>query len=130
MSNASTCPRVVFPLVLLAGSSMLLIGCPPPAWSGPEAARRRITSDLPSDRIRATAILGNRIMREPEDGDVKLLIDRLEDTDAAARLYAIAALEQLAGDRMGYEPWAPLVERHRAVARWRSWFAARGKEGR
>ena len=129
MSNANTCPRVVFPLFLLAGSTLLLTGCSP-AWSGPEAARRQITSDLSSERIRATAVLGNRIAREPEDGDVKLLIDRLEDTDAAARLYAITALEQLAGDRMGYEPWALLVERHRAVARWRSWFAARGKEGR
>lgn len=130
MSSASTCPRVVFPLFLLAGSTLLLTGCAPPAWSGLEAARRRVASDQSSERIRATAILGNRVVREPEDGDVKLLIDRLEDTDAAARLYAIAALEQLAGDRMGYEPWAPLLERHRAVSRWRSWFVARGREGR
>ena len=32
--------------------------------------------------------------------------------------------------QMQSQPWASLAERHRAVARWRSWFAARGKEGR
>jgi len=129
MCSARTRPQTATPFVLLAGSVLLLSGCPRPSWSGTEAARTHIASDNTSDRIRATAILGNSITREPDEADLKRLIDRLEDTDAAVRLHAITALAQVAGGRMGYEAAAPLAERHRAVRRWRSWFAARAEGG-
>jgi len=54
---------------------------------------------------------------------IPLLIDRLDDEDAAVRLYAILALEKLTGTRRGYRYEADENERNRAVQRWRRWAA-------
>jgi hypothetical protein len=111
----------------LLGVALALAGCPPAGWDGLDAARVHIDSELPADRIRATVLLGNHVVRQPEAQDLKRLVDRLEDPDAAVRLYAINALEQVAQGRMGYQPWDPLAVRHRSVGRWRAWLAARGR---
>jgi hypothetical protein len=131
MGSAATFPGSPILLGLLVGSALWGAGCPPPSWPDtPQEARRRIDSDRPGERVRATAVLGNHVVADPKGEDLLRLIDRLEDTDAAARLYAITALEQVAGSRLSYQPWAPLAERHAAVRRWRAWYAARAEEGR
>ncbi|MFQ5424881.1 MAG: HEAT repeat domain-containing protein [Phycisphaerae bacterium] len=55
---------------------------------------------------------------------IPLLIDRLEDEDPAVRLFAILALEKLAGRRFGYDYAKPAVERAASVARWRTYAEA------
>jgi hypothetical protein len=45
--------------------------------------------------------------------------------DLALRTLAIAALERTAGERFGYDPWAPEGERREAIGRWRQWLDAR-----
>ena len=129
MCSVRTCPKGWLSLLLIAGSAVLLTGCPPPTWSGVDAAREHMTDDKAPQRARATAVLGNAVVEDPKVSDLKLLIDRLTDADLAVRLHAITALEQVAGSRLGYEPWASLSDRHRAVARWRGWFTARVEGG-
>jgi hypothetical protein len=130
MGSAATFSRHPILPGLLVGLALCGAGCTPPPWSStPAEARRRIDSDRTGERVQATAVLGNHAVAHPQAEDLLRLIDRLEDADAAARLYAITALEQVAGSRLGYEPWASLVERHAAVQRWRAWYAARAEEG-
>lgn len=54
------------------------------------------------------------------------LVDRLEDEDSAVRFYAIFALEELTGTRLGYSYAAPVSERRKTVQAWREltddWF--------
>lgn len=59
---------------------------------------------------------------------IGLLVDRLEDEDAAVRFYAILALEKLTGTRRGYAYYHPESQRYRAVQSWRR-YVARGMPG-
>jgi len=56
---------------------------------------------------------------------IPLLIDRLEDEDAAVRFAAIMGLEQLTGTRMGYRVGLSIEKRRQAVARWRRTYCSR-----
>ncbi len=53
------------------------------------------------------------------------MVDGLESDDPALRTLAIAALERTAGERFGYDPWAPEAERRTAIGRWRQWLDTR-----
>jgi len=67
------------------------------------------------------------IRRVVDSGDrsmIPLLIDRLEDEDAAVRFTAMMGLEQLTGTRMGYRIGLPIEKRRRAVARWRGKYCS------
>jgi len=48
------------------------------------------------------------------------LLELLEDAEADTRRAAIDLLCELTGDRLGYEPYAPLEARRAAIGRWRS----------
>jgi len=56
---------------------------------------------------------------------VPALVDRLDDEDAAVRLAAIAALQQLTGRRYEYDPWADERSRRQSVNAWRDYVATR-----
>lgn len=62
--------------------------------------------------------------KEPSREDLRGMVDSLGSDDPALRTLAIAALDRTAGDRFGYDPWAPEGERREAIGRWRQWLEA------
>jgi hypothetical protein len=63
--------------------------------------------------------------RADDRGETLNLIRQLDSDDAGTRLLAIAALERLTGERLGYDPTAPQATRDDAVERWVAWYSAR-----
>lgn len=90
---------------------LLLGGCraPLPAdFEAPDAG----------SRIRAVVASA----RQPTFEDLQGMVRSLESDDPALRTLAIAALERTAGQRFGYDPWAPAGERRVAIDRWKRWL--------
>jgi DNA-binding transcriptional LysR family regulator len=80
-----------------------------------------LQSENPSERIRACR-------RAAEQGDVSvlpLLVERLEDSAADVRFFAIEALSRMTGQTLGYRYYDKPERRHEAVRRWRQWLKAR-----
>ncbi len=86
-----------------------------------DALTRQLESRDPADRIRAVHSIGE----EQIDNLIPALVNRLDDADAAVRLYTIVALEKLTGTRLGYEYAANRVRRQEAVANWRRYIEQR-----
>lgn len=86
------------------------------------------SASLPADfqapdagsRIRAVVASA----REPTREDLQGMVESLGSDDPALRTLAVAALERTAGNRFGYDPWAPEGERRQAIGRWRQWLDA------
>jgi len=57
------------------------------------------------------------------------LIRSLDSDDPAERMLAIRALEQMTGQTLGYEHWAPRADRAAAAQRWADWYAGGGDGG-
>jgi len=68
----------------------------------------------PSERSAAAA----NAAAERDASAVPDLIAMLDSSDAAARMVAIAALERITGQRLGYDATAGRAERNAAVDRW------------
>jgi len=87
------------------------------AWCGGCSGGERradFRSVDPSERTAAAAAAA-------EAGDLSAvgdLVRMLDSSDAAARMVAIASLERLTGERLGYEATAPRAQRDEAVERW------------
>ena len=84
------------------------------------ATRSELALESPDPSVRAVAIV--RAADRGDESVVPLLVDRLEDEDAAVRLYAILALDRLTGTRLGYEYGGSEVERRVSVDRWRRYL--------
>ena len=56
------------------------------------------------------------------------IVGMLSSDDPAERMVAIASLERLTGQRLGYEPTASSFSRQAAVERWRAWLERGGGE--
>lgn len=54
------------------------------------------------------------------------LIRSLDSDDPAERMLAIRTLEQMTGQTLGYQHWAPRAERSAAAQRWADWYASGG----
>ncbi|KPK83592.1 MAG: hypothetical protein AMJ81_07860 [Phycisphaerae bacterium SM23_33] len=76
-----------------------------------------LQSEDASERIRASVQAGS----QHDVRAVPLLVERLEDNSADARLFAIRALEKITGQTLGYRYYAPPEQRAEAVGRWREW---------
>jgi len=99
--------------LLLAGILVgALGGCSQPGW------RELLQSWDPLERIHGAVQAAEAQDREA----VPLLIDRLEDDDAAVRMYAVMALRRIEGTDLGYKYWADEVDRARAAQRWREYL--------
>jgi hypothetical protein len=88
---------------------LTLVACGPP-----KAREGTLDSENPAAKLYA-------IRKAGESGDraaVPKLVESLENDDPAVRMMTINALERLTGERLGYNPYAPLHERHEAVERW------------
>ncbi len=95
-------------VVLLVLSGWLLSGCAPAANQG------GFDSDNPAAKLYA-------IRQAGQSGDVRYvprLVEELESDDPAVRMMAIHALEQLTGQRLGYNPYAAEAQRKPAVDAW------------
>jgi hypothetical protein len=57
------------------------------------------------------------------------LIEGLAEEDAWARAWCLAALREVTGQDLGFDPRAEAPDRAQALERWRSWFASRTNEG-
>jgi hypothetical protein len=79
--------------------------------------------EAPDAGSRIRAVVANA--QEPSADDLRGMVDALATDDPALRTLAIAALERTAGERFGYDPWAPEGERREAIGRWRQWLDAR-----
>lgn len=102
-------------LVVCIGSISLTTGCAATGY------RAKIQAPYSYDRILAIREAGERRDRDA----IPLLVDRLEDEDAAVRFYAILALERITGDRLGYRYADAGPDRQASVTRWRKYAADR-----
>jgi HEAT repeat protein len=84
---------------------------------------QRLQHEDPSVRIQAMC----QAARQNDTEALPYLVDRLNDDEADVRFFAIVALEKMTGQRMGYEHYAPALERAEAVERWRQWLRRRGQ---
>ncbi len=102
----------VFAVVLSAGCG------------GPDDLASGLQSELASERAEACIRAG----QSRDKSVLPLLVERLEDTDADVRLFAIGALKKIAGIDLEYRYYAPPADRAEAVLRWRKWLRQRREE--
>lgn len=89
---------------------ILLSGCGPtirPSFDSPEPAARN------------AAIV--EAARKSDQSTVPDLVRMLDSDDPATRQLAIQTLEQLTGQRLGYDPTDTLTMREAAISRWRAY---------
>lgn len=101
----------------------LLAGCS--GNPGPRSLAAGLQSESPSERIQACIVAAGQ--RDPQA--LPLLVERLADSSADVRLFAITALKKMTGQSLGYRYYAPPTERAEAVRRWREWLKARRRAG-
>ena len=93
---------------MLLASSAALAACTAPAREA------RFDSIDPSERSAAAAVAASERDRDA----VPDLIVMLESSDPASRMVAIAALERITGERLGYSATDERADRNAAVDRW------------
>jgi len=87
---------------------------------------QRLQNEDPAVRIQAILRAGDA----KDQKAVPYLVDRLTDSEADVRVFAIGALERITGRTMGYHHYDPARQRLEAVARWRKWLKERGDAGK
>lgn len=108
------------PAIMLASLGMLS------ACSGPPASEGGFDSPDPAAKLYAIVRAG-----ESRDASATVdLIEQLDSDDPAVRMMAIAALERVTGQRLGYRPYDTLAERRMAIERWAAWQRERTGGGR
>jgi hypothetical protein len=112
--NRMICNRRLLPLLLLA-----LASCAAPR--GPLV----VTDRDPSIKIPAI----QKAVREKDRSVIPQLIQELNNDDAAVRLYANHALEELTGERFGYKYFQDEAAREPAIQRWRQWLNEQQAKG-
>ncbi|MCD4699628.1 MAG: HEAT repeat domain-containing protein [Phycisphaerae bacterium] len=80
-----------------------------------------LQGELASERAEACIRAG----QSRDESVLPLLVERLEDTDADVRLFAIGALKKITDRDFGYRYYAPPSDRSEAVQRWRKWLRQR-----
>lgn len=78
----------------------------------------RLQDENPAVRLQAVHEAGNA----KDVKAVPYLVDRLTDSDADVRMFAILALERITGQTHGYKYFAAPRERKDAADRWRKWL--------
>src|SRR3954468_9975695 len=93
--------------------TLLIGGCSAPR--GPI----EVTNPDPSGKIPAM----KKAVREHDLKVVRQLVKDLDSDDPAVRLFAIHALQELTGQRYGYDYFADDAQRQPSIVRWRDWLA-------
>ena len=111
--------------VLLRRTALTVLLC---VWAGGASCNRfspsryqRLQNEDPAVRIQAIREAG----QAKDDKAVPYLVDRLTDSEADVRVFAIISLERITGRTMGYRHYDPARQRIKAVARWRKWLETR-----
>jgi len=78
-----------------------------------------VTNPDPSGKIPAM----KKAVREHDLSVVRQLIKDLDSDDPAVRFFAIHALQELTGQRYGYEYYADELGRKPALDQWKMWLA-------
>ena len=104
------------PLLLLATLTLLSAGC------RPSASRRPLLDRDPIFVIPAVEGVANGDRRATRT-NVNQLINLLDSDDAAVRLTASEALQELSGEDFGFRSWLGPKDRQPIIARWRQWLA-------
>jgi HEAT repeat protein len=71
-------------------------------------------------KVRISAI--RRAGSEKLESSVPYLVDRLSDSEADVRMFAIVALEKITGETHGYRHYDDSASRNEAIDRWRRWL--------
>ncbi|MEX2218332.1 MAG: HEAT repeat domain-containing protein [Phycisphaerales bacterium] len=103
--------------IVLALGTALLPACrkPPEGFESP----------APDARLRAIS----KAAESSDRASVPHLIEMLGSDDPLVRMAAIHALEDLTGQTLGYEHWAPAHERREALQRWLKWNNPQAQPG-
>ena len=91
-----------------------LVGC---------AAQRDIAEDFQNEDPKTRIAAIRRSGREKLESAVPYLVDRLTDSEAEVRMFAIIALEEITGLTHDYRHYDAAAVRQKAVERWRRWLA-------
>jgi HEAT repeat protein len=91
------------------------VGCQPP-----RASEGGFDSPDPASKLYAI----HRAGQQRDASAIPHLIEQLNNDDPAVRMYAIEALERITGSRLGYSPYASLMDRNEAVLRWAEAYKA------
>jgi hypothetical protein len=102
--------------ILLSASS--LVGC---------VMQRDIAEDFQDDDPKTRIAAIRRAGRDKLESAVPYLVDRLTDSEAEVRMFAIMALQEITGLTHDYRHYNSAAVRQEAVERWRRWLA--GKRG-
>jgi HEAT repeat protein len=89
---------------------------------GCRAAPPEISFQAPTPQARAAAVA--RAATEQDPDSIPDLIESLDDDDPVIRSWAIRGLEDITGQTLGYDPFAPQGLRDEAVERWVRWRRA------
>lgn len=90
-----------------------------------QAPRPQLVVTDPDPAVKIPAI--QKAVRQRDTSAIPQLIKDLGSDDAAVRMYANHALEELTGQRFGYRYFAGDDEREAAAQKWRQWLATHGK---
>jgi len=92
------------------------------------ATRGNIADDFRSEdpKVRIAAI--RRAGRDKLQSAAPHLVERLTDSEADVRMFAIAALKEITGLTHGYRHFDNEELRFKAVDRWRQWLVERNAE--
>jgi hypothetical protein len=77
--------------------------------------RRQLGSENPLERAEGIV----RVSENSDASAIPKLVDLLEDSDGAVRMYAILALRRMCGVDFGYRFYDAPADRYAAVQRWR-----------
>lgn len=94
-------------------SACCLVGC-----GGQRDIAKDFQSEDPTTRIAAIRMAG----RDKLESAVPYLVDRLTDSEAEVRMFAIIALREITGLTHGYRHYDTVAARRDAVERWRRWL--------
>lgn len=97
-------------MVILPVAILSLIGC----RSGPVVSEGGFDSDDPASKLYAIKRAG----QNRDDSAVEHLVEQLDSDDPAVRMMTIIALERITGTRLGYNPYASIVNRQLAIDAW------------
>ena len=104
-------------MAFLIPAAVVSAGC-----NGPEkGVAAGLQGELSSERVTACIRAG----QSRDKSVLPLLVERLEDTDADVRLFAINALKKITGQDLEYRYYASSADRGEAVLRWRQWLVKR-----
>ena len=109
---------VMLHILWISLSACSLVGC---------GTQRDIAGDFQDEDPKTRIAAIRRAGRDKLESSVPYLVDRLTDSEAEVRMFAIIALQEITGLTHDYRHYDSTTARQEAVERWRKWLA--GKRG-